>query len=35
LQPSLLPSFVGQAFGLLVSVSCMPYSTYTPDLSTT
>ena len=35
LQPSLLPSFVGQAFGLLVSVSYMPYSTYTPDLSTT
>ena len=36
LQPSLLLfACVGQAFGLLVSVSSMPYSTYTPDLSTT
>ena len=29
------PSFVGQAFGLLVSVSLTPYDAYTPDLSTT
>ena len=29
------PSFSGQAFGLLVSVSLTPYDAYTPDLSTT